>query len=331
MTWSKDTVLIQGEEIDVKRGQIKHTDLKFFVENLGFTHSLSQTKKKPEQASIESRLIKMDHVKDLVQSIKKNGGLMEPIFVHEETYEVLEGNSRLAAYRRLSQSDPVKWSMIKCVMLPKTFEKNRIFAFLGQLHIVGKKDWAPFEQAGFLYRRHIKESVPQEEIARDIGLALSEVKNLIKTYEFMHSVGDTDINKWSYYYEFNKSRKIGEIKKKNNQFESYMVDQIKSGEIKKAADVRDIVPKLAVAKASLLNKVVTGGIDLYDAVETLNQSGDTDQTYNRLRRFRNWFVGEDAQKSIAGAEGQFRNKILYELGKIEKKVSQQITKMEKKK
>ena len=205
MTWSKDTVLVQGEEIDVKRGQIKHTDLKFFVENPRLYSLVKPDEENPEQSTIESRLIKMDHVKDLVQSIKKNGGLMEPIFVHESTYEVLEGNSRLAAYRRLSQTDPVKWSMIKCVMLPETFEKDRIFAFLGQLHIVGKKDWAPFEQAGFLYRRHVKkESVSQEEIATDIGLPLSEVKNLIKTYEFMHSVGDTDINKWSYYYEYKK-------------------------------------------------------------------------------------------------------------------------------
>ena len=49
---------------------------------------------------------------------------MEPIFVHESTYEVLEGNSRLAAYRRLSQTDPVKWSMIKCVCCQKHLKKT---------------------------------------------------------------------------------------------------------------------------------------------------------------------------------------------------------------
>ena len=114
-----------------------------------------------------------------------------------------------------------------------------------------------------------------------------------------------------------KSRKIGEINK-NDEFESYIVNQIKNGEIKKAADVRDIIPKLAVAKSPLINKVVKGDIDIYDAVEMLNHSGDTDQTYNRLKRFKNWFVGEDARKSILGAEGEFRNKILYELRKIEK-------------
>ena len=77
---------------------------------------------------------------------------------------VLEGNSRLAAYRRLSQNDPVKWSMIKCVMLPETFEKDRIFAFLGQLHIVGKKTGHHSSKQEFLYRRTCKSLYPRKKL-----------------------------------------------------------------------------------------------------------------------------------------------------------------------
>ena len=71
-------------------------------------------------------------------------------------------------------------------MLPETFEKDRIFAFLGQLHIVGKKDWGTIRASRVFISPTCKRSVSQEEIATDIGLPLSEVKNLIKTYEFMH-------------------------------------------------------------------------------------------------------------------------------------------------
>ena len=58
MTWSKDTVLVQGEEIDVKRGQIKHTDLKFFAKTQGFTRSLSPTKKIQNKAPLRAGSLK---------------------------------------------------------------------------------------------------------------------------------------------------------------------------------------------------------------------------------------------------------------------------------
>ena len=184
MTWVSDTILIQGEEIEIRRGKIAQQQLKFFLENPRLYSVVRQGEEEPDQEMIESRLKKMDHVKELVQSIKENGGLMEPIFVHEGTKEVLEGNSRLAAYRRLAEFDPIKWSEIKCVLLPSNFEKGKIFAFLGQLHIVGKKDWAPFEQAGFLYRRHIKDKRPIDAISKELNIPESEIRNLIKTYEY---------------------------------------------------------------------------------------------------------------------------------------------------
>ena len=130
MTWISDTILIRGEDVEVKRGKIDHKKLKFYAENPRLYSLVRPDEGEPDQEVIEDRLVKMDHVKELIQSIKENGGLMEPIFVHGQTFEVLEGNSRLAAYRRLSETDPFKWAEMKCVLLPPNFEKERIFAFL---------------------------------------------------------------------------------------------------------------------------------------------------------------------------------------------------------
>lgn len=328
MTWVSDTILIRGEEVEVKRGKIDHRKLKFYPENPRLYSLVRPDEGEPDQEAIQDRLVKMDHVKELIQSIKENGGLMEPIYVHGETFEVLEGNSRLAAYRRLSESDPIAWAEMKCVLLPASFERERIFAFLGQLHIVGKKDWAPFEQAGFLYRRHRREGITIDEVAGQINLPASEVRNLVRTYEYMVNIGDTDINKWSYYFEFVKSRKIASIIKKTPEFEKYLVGKIKTGQIKKAADVRDIVPKLSLGNKALIDKVVCGKVDIYDAVERVEGSGNADSTYLRLKRFRDWLVADETGAAIEGTSDEARNKIEFELRQIAKRVQQQLKRLE---
>ena len=79
------------------------------------------------------------------------GGLLEPIIVRRNV--VLEGNSRLAAYRMLAEKDPIKWADIRCNVLPDDTSDDVVFSLLGTLHIIGKTPWSPFEQAGYLYRR----------------------------------------------------------------------------------------------------------------------------------------------------------------------------------
>jgi hypothetical protein len=41
----------------------------------------------------------------------------------------------------------------------KTVTDSAIASLLGQLHLKGKKDWRPYEQASFLYRRHHKDEI----------------------------------------------------------------------------------------------------------------------------------------------------------------------------
>ena len=78
MTWISDTILIRGEEVDVMRGQIDHKTLKFYPENPRLYSLVKPDETKPDQEAIQRRLVEMDHVKELIQSIKENGGLMEP-------------------------------------------------------------------------------------------------------------------------------------------------------------------------------------------------------------------------------------------------------------
>src|ERR1700728_153760 len=164
-TESVGTMLIRGEEIPVVTKMMEQDQLRFFVDNPRVYSVLRSGGKDPSQEEIQERLQKLEHVKELREDIKANKGLLEPLIVKSGTLEVLEGNSRLAAYRALVAKEPLKWNLVKCTLLPADIDESLIFALLGRYHVNGKKNWAPYEQAGFLYRRFHKHSVPLQTLA----------------------------------------------------------------------------------------------------------------------------------------------------------------------
>ena len=135
-----NTLLIRGTEIPVRTAMIEQTKLRFYPDNPRVYSVLREEGKEPTQEDIRDRLLEMEHVKQLVQDIKANGGLIEPLVVRDGTFEVLEGNSRLAAYRYLAKGDPIKWGLVKCTLLPSDVSESLVFALLGEYHIKGKKD-----------------------------------------------------------------------------------------------------------------------------------------------------------------------------------------------
>ena len=149
---TKRIIIIAGQHIEVEEKCLKHSDLDFYPENPRIYNTIhAEIGDNPTQKVIESAMKKLDSVKTLKQSIEVNGGLLEPIIVRRNV--VLEGNSRLAAYRMLAEKDPIKWADIRCNVLPDDTSDDVVFSLLGTLHIIGKTPWSPFEQAGYLYRR----------------------------------------------------------------------------------------------------------------------------------------------------------------------------------
>lgn len=313
MKWIEDSMMIRNDEIPIKRGKISHSKLKFYKENPRLFSLIRPDQNEPDQAEIQTKLQAMEHVKALVQDIKSNGGLLDPIIVREGTWDVLEGNSRLAAYRRLADRDPIGWGEIECILLPRDIDDSHVFALLGQYHIIGKKDWAPYEQAGFLYRQNKVHGISKNQVAQELGLSSREVSLLIKTYQLMIDNKDTNINKWSYYYEFQKSRKIAGLRQDYDGFEAAVIGKIKSGGIEKAVDVRDKLPKLAAARKKVVQNFVAGEVDLNEAMARMDESGNSDSTYQRLKRTRNWLVDPETEAQIERSTGGARKKIKYEV------------------
>lgn len=316
--WENGTIMIRGLEVPVKTGMLEHLDLTYFVDNPRIYSVVRADGAIPDQDEIQKRLWKMDHVKELKLDIEQNGGLIDPIIVRDGTFEVLEGNSRLAAYRKLAGSDAIKWGKIKCTILPKDIDDSKVFALLGQYHVKGKKDWLPYEQAGFLYRRHKQHGIGITELGQDLGIGRKEAGLLIRVYQCMIDNNDTDTSKWSYYYEYLKSTRIKKLREEYSGLDEAVLAQVKSGKIEKAADIRDKLAKIPVTNKKVVKDIISGELTIEQAHTRVEASGSTDATYNRIKNFRLWFGSEDAQASIKAASSEAKQKIQFEIKKLDK-------------
>ena len=101
--WTSDTIIIGRQTIPVKTGMVEQAQLLFYPENPRVYSVVRGDGDVLEQDEIEKELGSQEHVKELLSAIRSNGGLTDPIIVQQGTNYVLEGNSRLAAYRFLAQ------------------------------------------------------------------------------------------------------------------------------------------------------------------------------------------------------------------------------------
>ena len=314
-----ETLLIRGVDVPVQTVTLLQADLRFFVDNPRVYSILRSDGEQPSQADIQRKLIEMDHVKTLIQDIKRDGGLTDPVIVRAGSLEVLEGNSRLAAYRVLFGIDPIKWAKMKCRLLPEDIDERLIFALLGQYHIKGKKDWAPFEQAGFLYRRSTTHSLDSAQLAREIGLSKQKVEHLIATYQFMLDHRETETSRWSYYDEYLKSRIIRKARLGLPGFDALVVEKVQSGDIAKAVDIRDRLPVICSAP-KVLKKFANSAYDFEDAHEQAVDAGADSAPYRKLAAFRQWIAKPEVAANLGRTQGETRKKIEFELGKLARRI-----------
>lgn len=290
-------------------------ELKFFADNPRVYSVVRANGKQPTQEEIQEQLCELEHVKELREDIKRNGGLLEPLIVRGGSFEVLEGNSRLAAYRQLAYKDPIKWGMVKCTVLPDDVDDALVFSLLGQFHIKGKKDWAPYEQAGFLYRRFKNHKVPPKVLSAELGLSTKKVTHLIETYDFMVENDEVDITRWSYYDEYLKSNKIKKARKKHPEMDALIVKSIKSGDIERAMDLRDQLPTVC-GSAQVLKKFAGGKISLKTAYERAVDSGAESLPYKKASAFRRWITDPEMDALLENCPAKVRDKLMYEFDKI---------------
>ncbi len=327
-----DTLMIGKESYPIKRCEIEQKKLLFFPENPRVYSVLNASDEKPSQEIIEKVMCKSDHVKQLKESIRSNGGLIDPIIVRDGDFVVLEGNSRLAAYRLLNRQDPIRWSKVSVILLPNDIPEAAVFALLGQYHIIGRKDWDPYEQAGYLYRTLKESNKSQELLASELGITSSYIKKLIDVYQYMIDKDDNHPNKWSYYEELLKNRGIKKAFEKHPELEDKIIDDIKNNRIKMAIDIRKLgdIGKLNDKLSNkILKDLAKGEEDLYSAYYIVESSGKMDNNFQLVYNFRKKISDENFFNKLLNDENL--GDVEFELNKIERIVSNLLKKLERSK
>ena len=330
MTKSKDSktapssevkIPIRGKNYTVSICYLKQEELKFYSDNPRVYSVLHNNKVKvPTQDEIEEHLQKLEHVRELRDDIRDNGGLIEPLYVKESTLEVVEGNSRLAAYRLLAEDNAVVWETVKCALLPKDVPDSAIASLLGQLHLKGKKSWAPYEQASFLHRRHCKDKITIPALTKELNISEKAIRHKISVIALMIKHNDNTIGHWSHYDEFLKNRKIKKACEDHTDFETTVVGLIKTGDIK-AVEVRDKLKVLCGTKSEKPIKHLVSGGSLDDAVKAAKSLGGDNTALQKVKRFKSWVVMIDTKQAVTTAPEKIRNEIIYELRIIQTQIA----------
>lgn len=319
---AKENLTIGKKDYEVEICELNQADLKFYTENPRVYSVLNIGGEEPSQTEIEEHMCNLDHVKQLRLSIESNGGLIDPLIVRDGDYTVLEGNSRLAAYRLLCRTDAITWGKVKCKVLPADIDDAAIFALLGQYHIISRKDWDPFEQANYLFRRHQQTRLPVEYMAQELGISKQKAKNMIEVIRFMIENDDLNKRHWSHYEEYLKNGGIKKYRETNPDIDETIVEAIKTETIREAADMRKLgeIAKVGDKQSKkVMQKIAEGEIDLYEGYEEVQDAGKLDDVVKKLKTFRQYINDNTIEKQIKGSEEIYKQ-AQFEIKKIIKRL-----------
>lgn len=293
---SGNQIVVLGNKIDTTIEEIDIHLLKYWKENPRVNAIINQKYKNKEISDqiIELELWEKDTVKDLFKDIELHGGLIDEILVKENI--VLEGNSRLCAYRHLYNrskdkneiSEMEKWSHIRSRILPADTSIEIVLSILGTWHIKGKAQWDTFEKAAYLKRMNSDYHHSYKQIADSISQTEKFVKDNIEAHDLMVENNVYTLEKFSYFYELVKYKnnyKYSATFIKEPQIINRVVETITSdGKMKRAEDIRNLPKILSDPKAKKL--YIANEADFYDAIEISKSKHPEleDSFYSQLKK-----------------------------------------------
>lgn len=286
MTSDKSTIAIMEEEILVRYARLPIDKLRFLRYNprvyatIREKENFSDLTPDEQQLCIYEGLLKEPSVKNLIPEIQRDGGLQDPIIVRHDTWEVIEGNSRLAAYRKLSRGNPDddRWTHINCAVATKLTEDQQT-RLLGQAHLHGRTEWSPYAKALYFFRWVKEEEKDVSILAKLSGISKAEIMKNVKAIELMRENSDNISSKFSHYDNLVRSRRISSTIKDDGSLRNTLLSQIKTKAFT-AREMRDYLPTI-IDKPKIFRKYVNEDINLHDAFERAKIS-DTEQRLKRI-------------------------------------------------
>ncbi len=284
------SIKIMGENIEVSSDFLEIHKLKFLSDNprvYACTHGISEfneLSEEEQQDLIYEKLLKEASVKNLEPEIKRHGGLLEAILVRHDTMEVIEGNSRLAVYRKLHKKQPEKdWGLIQCDIVSKLTDEQQ-FAFLNQIHVKGKTQWSAYEKANLAYVRK-ERGWTETNIAKLFGETEKTISNRVRVIDQMKRNGDEEPSHFSYYEVMVTTRKIVQATEEDGRLKNLLLKRIRHAGLDNdendftALELRNKLPAI-IGKPKILKKYIEEDLTFDDAY----QEAKTSKVQQRVRR-----------------------------------------------
>jgi hypothetical protein len=165
-------------------------------------------------------------------------------------------------------------------------------------------------------------------VSAELGITPGQAKHLISVYEFMIEHNETATDRWSYYNEYLKSSKIKKARDTFPTFDKLIVSKIKSGEIKRAVDVRDDLPTICVGPIKNLKRFAENKTVFSGALEIAVESGGDNPDYKKINKFRQWLATTEAENDLLDTPKNIRDKLIFELKKIESRAKKLADRLE---
>lgn len=259
-------ITIKDQVIPVRQESIPIHELVYYKDNPR-VHSIIKDKLGLDEHGLQTVIgeVMKQHpsVKNLLPRIRQHGGLVEPIVVIWKTRQVLEGNSRLAAFRILHDKSPSdeRWQSIPCHVID-SLSQDQQDSYLAILHQDGKTPWSAYEKANHIYRRH-KEGQGYAEIAETMGVTQAEVKTRIAVMDMMKENSDENRSNYSHYDVLTRTRVIKkELDSPGSKLRKRILALVKQDENKPAAkDLRDKLPTVINNKRQYKKYLEHGDLD----------------------------------------------------------------------
>lgn len=327
------TMNIGGCTYETKETELPQSKLRFYDKNPRvYSELVFDEGHMPSQEEIEKHMISSDRAKELKEKIKANNGLINPVIVRDGDFSVLEGNTRLAAYRILLKSEPDNdnWKNMKCIILPSNISNDAINILLGAYHIKGTKDWDPYEQAGHLYRWRQSSKLPVASMAKQLGLSNATVENMINVYTFMKDHDDLNKSNWSYYEEYLKNAGIKKIREEKPNLDIVFVNQVISKTIPSAQYVRklgEIGNKKGKEVKKVVNEISSGSMTIKEGYDLLAESGKFDDSVKKLEKFRTTISTDTFENQISELTGNAREDAIFNIKKINTRLNRLLKKL----
>lgn len=178
-----------------------------------------------------------DATHTLFQTIKKDGGLNEALLVYNNF--VIEGNTRLCCLKKLAKDDS-RWKEVPCEVILDEISSLQINRLLIDKHVIGKSQWSAYDKSLLYYRLKHEDNYSVKEIAELGHESVTTVYHRIAAIELYKESKCTDIKKYSHFEQFVSNKEIAKIVKEDPRVQDVAIDQILTGMIPNAQDIRSI-------------------------------------------------------------------------------------------